>query len=51
MKLSKFEFEQLSVAEMDAIKAGSGATASQKNGTACTGTDHDDGSNGSGDSD
>jgi len=29
LKLPKFEIEQMSVEEMDAIKAGSGATTSQ----------------------
>jgi len=40
LKLPKFELEQLSVEEMDAIKAGSGGTDSSGS-TVCTGSDHD----------
>jgi hypothetical protein len=40
LKLSKFQLEQLSVAEMNAIKAGSGYTDSAGP-TICTGTDSD----------
>jgi len=40
LKLSKFQLEQLSVAEMNAIKAGSGYTDSSGP-TICTGTDKD----------
>jgi hypothetical protein len=48
MKLNKFELERLPLHEMNAIKAGSGATLCQQGATKCTGSDHD--SNG-GDSD
>lgn len=40
LKLPKFELEQLSVEDMDAIKAGSGGTSSVGT-TVCTGSDHD----------
>jgi hypothetical protein len=48
MKLSKFELQKMSLAEMNAIKAGSGESRCQQGATVCTGSDHD--SNG-GDSD
>jgi len=48
MKLTKFEVERLPLAEMNAIKAGSGESRCVQGATVCTGSDHD--SNG-GDSD
>jgi hypothetical protein len=42
-KLSKFQFERLTVAETNAIKAGSGSTLTQGGSTSCSGTDHDNG--------
>jgi hypothetical protein len=42
-KLSKFQFERLTVAETNAIKAGSGTTLTQGGSTSCSGTDHDNG--------
>lgn len=44
LKLSKFQLDQLSAAEMNAIKAGSGSTSTNGGSTVCTGSDHDSGS-------
>jgi hypothetical protein len=44
MKLTKFSMQKMTVAEMTAIKAGSGASDCGGTHTSCSGSDHDTGS-------
>ncbi|MBS7234128.1 hypothetical protein KHA90_24300 [Flavobacterium psychroterrae] len=43
MKLTKFSMQKMSIAEMTAIKAGSGQSDCSGTHTSCSGSDHDTG--------